>query len=679
MKRFGVIVGLLFLTGTAAFSADVTYSAYHNPAEVYDLLMSWQDEHPGFSELITIGKTLENRNLVIFRLADEDPALVPPESRPAVFISANFEGIHMIGTEGAIMLIEKLISGFGSDENINRILQERTVYVAPLLNPDAAALYFADVKQEQSWNMQPVDDDTDGNKDEDGPEDLNGDGWITQMRVKDPEGEYLSHPANPRMMKKADSAKGEQGIYKVYTEGIDNDGDGEINEDPKGGIELNRNFPHDFEYLSKRAGMWPVSAQENIALLEFLTSKPQIGMVLNFSTENTFLNLQQTGQTRSAGGKVKVPEQYAEFLGLDPDAEYEIKELVEILKGMNLGIPMEIDESLVAMMLGLGPAMDIDNQDRPFLQAVSDEYKKALEEAGLNYPVNRAEGVKKGSFAAYCYFQYGVQVFSSDLWRIPEPKEEKDEEGLTVDKLKEMSSEEFLALGEEKIDAFLRKLGAPDRFQAAMVMKMVESGQVNPERMAQMIEQMSRPAAGDGEKHPDAYILDWAAANLDGTGFVEWETFDHPDLGEVEIGGFIPYLKVTPPPGLMEKTVDFHADFYLGLMDKMADFQIESINVEKLEKGLYELEVTFINRGWFPTSTAQGRRARRAWPIRVELDLKKNQHIFSGKRIVMIPFINGSGDTRTITWTLRAPEGSQLNLDAGAPKLGFLSRTIELR
>ncbi len=680
MKRFAFIVVLLFLLGAfTAFSADVTYSSYHTPENVVALLTSWHTEHPGISKLITIGKTMDNRDLLIFRLADEDSALVPPESRPAVFVSANLEGLHLVGTEAALMLTGKLLSGYGSDESITRLLRNRTIYVAPLLNPDGSACYFADVKHEQSWNMEPVDDDADGERDEDGPDDLNGDGWITQMRVKDPEGEYLPHPANPRLMKKADSAKGEQGIYKLYTEGIDNDGDGEINEDPKGGIELNRNFPHDFEYLSKRAGMWPVSAQENIALLEFLTSKPQIGMVLNFSTENTFLNLQQTGQTRSAGGKVKVPQQYAEFLGLDPETEYEIKELVDILKGMNLGIPMEIDESLVAMMLGLGPAMDIDNQDRPFMETVGDDYKKALEEAGLDYPIKKTEGVKKGSFAAFCYFQYGVHVFSSDLWQVPEPKKEEDEDALTVDKLKEMSSDEFLALGEEKIDAFLRELGAPDRFQASMVMKMVESGQVTPDRMAQMIEQMPRPAASDGEEHPEVYILKWAEMNLDGNGFVEWESFSHPDLGEVEIGGFMPYLKIIPPASHIEKTMDMHSDFYIGLMKKMADFQIREVKVESLERGLYKVEAEFINKGWFPTSTAQGRRARTAWPIRIALDLNGKQRVFSGKRIITIPFINGSGAVRTVEWTIQAPEGSEITLNAGAPKLGFQSRSIELR
>lgn len=82
--------------------------------------------------------------------------------------------------------------------------------------------------------------------DEDGPEDLNGDGYITLMRVKDPEGNYIIDPKEPRLMRLADPKKGEKGMYKIYSEGLDNDDDGQINEDPLGGVEINRNFPHDF-------------------------------------------------------------------------------------------------------------------------------------------------------------------------------------------------------------------------------------------------------------------------------------------------------------------------------------------------------------------------------------------------------------------------------------------------
>jgi len=679
MKRvlYGVwALCLVLILALSATAEQPGFEAYHSPQEVNALLRAWSGEFPQLAKVIPIGKSGGGKELLVLRVAA--PGSVDPDSRPAVFVSANIEGSHLVGTEAALMLSRKLLDGSGNDPKIKALLEERTVYVAPVLNPDAAQGYFSKVRWEHRTNAEPVDDDADGALDEDGPDDLNKDGLITMMRVKDPEGKWLPDPSEPRLMKKADPQKEEKGLYKIYTEGLDNDQDGEFNEDPPGGIELNRNFPHDFEYGVKAAGMWPVSARETIALLEFLTTRRNIAMVLNFSTENTILNLQQTGRAAAAGDRFKVPERFAAFLGLDPEKEFTMQELIDILKGMNIGGGMEIDESIVAMILGLGPAMNIDNQDMPFIEAVQKDYKDGLKEAKLEGLEKRAEGVGKGSFAAYCYFQYGVPVFSTDLWKVPEPKKEQPKDALTVDKLKGMTSEDFLALSDETIEAFLREQGAPANFKPEMVRKMVESGRVTPEKMAEMIEKMPRkPAAEEGE-HPEAYILHWADAALPGKGFVDWTPFRHPDLGEVEIGGFAPFVKTTPPPSEMKPSLSFHTDFYIDLMGRLPELKIKETKVETLEDGLFQVTVYFTNEGWFPTSTAQGRRARAAWPIRVELEISGNQTLFSGRKIETIPFIGGSGDTKKLEWIIHGKKGSRVTVTAGSPRLGSAAATIVL-
>jgi len=402
-------------------------------------------------------------------------------------------------------------------------------------------------------------------------------------------------------------------------------------------------------------------------------------MVLNFSTENTFLNLQQTGRARAAADKFKVPKRFATFLGLDPEKEYGMQELINILKGMDILGGMEIDESLIAMMLGLGPAVSIDKQDMPYIEAVQKDYKDALKKAKLDYPEKRAKGVGKGSFNAYCYYQYGVQVFSSDLWAIPEPEKKPAKDALTADKLKSMSSEEFLALGEEKIEAFLKEQGAPANFKASMLMNMVKSGRITPEKMSEMIEKMAKkPALKEGE-HPDSYILEWSDSVLKGKGFVAWKPYKHPTLGEVEIGGFVPYLKTTPPPSEIKKTVSFHTDFYINLMDRLSELKIKQTKTENIENGLYQVTVYFTNPGWFPTSTAQGKRAQTSWPITVRLKTSKGQSIFSGRPIVTIPFIGGSGDTKKVEWTIRGKKGSKITITANSPKLGSVTTTVVLQ
>ena len=679
MKRFlfGFLSLFLFFALIQTTTAqEINFDTYHNPSAVNSMLKSWSRQFPQIAQTINIGKSEGGMDLLVLRIAANNG--VAPDSRTAVFVSANLEGTHLVGTEAALMLAHKLLTQYNKDQKITGLLQDRTVYVAPLLNPDAAQGYFADVRFERTTDDKPIDNDGDGLVDEDGPDDLNKDGQITQMRVKDPEGTWLPHPNKTQLMKRADPNKGETGVYKIYTEGLDNDGDGEYNEDPVGGIAINRNFPHDFEYGLKTAGLWPASAKETIALLEFLTGRDNISLILNFSSENTILNLQQTGRASAAGDKFKVPERFASFLGIDPEQEFTMQELIDLLNSMNIGGGIEIDESIVAMILGLGPAMNIDQQDMPMFQAIQKDYKDALKEAQLEELEKRAQGVGKGSFVAYCYYQYGVPVFSTDLWKVPEPQKEQAKDALTVEKLKSMSSEDFLALDNEAIAAFMKEQGAPDNFKPDMIRKMVESGKVDPAKMAEMIEKMPKQAKTAEGEHPEGYILDWADSVLEGTGFVDWIPFEHPTLGEVEIGGFVPFLKTTPPSSLMKKTLSFHTDFYIGLMERLPEMEVEKTEVKALGDSLYEVTLYLTNKGWFATSTAQGRRARTAWPIRVELKLADGQTIFSGRRLVTIPFINGSGDTKKAEWTIQGKKGSKITITAKTPRLGSVTATVVL-
>lgn len=663
----------------ALFLSAAPLERYHTPEEVNASLKTLGERHAQTAELLTIGRSAGGKDIKVLRIASENPSYSKPENRPSILVTANLEGTHLIGTEAALHLAGELLTRYGKDKNITQLLHTRTIYIAPLLNPDVAGFYFSDLKIERKGNLKPVDDDLDGRDDEDGPDDLNKDGVITQMRVKDPEGTQIAHPSESRLLIQADPKKGQSGLYKVYTEGLDNDGDGLINEDHPGGVELNRNFPHDYEYNNPQTGLHPLSEKETVALIQFMLSKPNIVLVLNYSTENTFLNLQQTGRAQAAGNKIKATGRFATMLGLEEDKEYEVQEIVDIIKNSGM-VPagMEVDASLVAMIFGSGPAMNIDNLDMPSFLEIQKQYKDALKKAEPDYPQNRATGVVKGSFAAYCYFQHGVQVFSSDLWAVPEPKKEPVKDALTPEKLKDMSNDDFLALGEDKIAAFLKEQGAPDNIKPAMVINMVKSGQLTPARMADMIDQMPKKPGGDGEEHPDAYLLKWAAEARPDKGFVDWTSFNHPTLGEVEIGGFVPYLQ-TPPPALAEKTIAVHTDFYIGLMEKIGQIAVKKVHVAALENGLYRLTVHFTNPGWFPTSTAQARRARTAWPIRIECGLSRSQTIFSGQNVVTLPFLDGSGGTAKAEWTIKGKKGSKVTLTASAPGLGTETVSVVLQ
>ena len=163
---------------------------------------------------------------------------------------------------------------YRSNAKVKQRLDNSVFYIVPRVNPDGAEAMWAAVKWARR-TKRPLDDDNDGRMDEDGPEDLNKDGVITVMRVKEPDGDYMIDPEEPRLMRRADPKKGERGRLRSTWEGIDNDGDGFINEDGAGGVDINRNFMHEYPYYKPEAGLYMVSEAETRAVLAFMRRPPQ--------------------------------------------------------------------------------------------------------------------------------------------------------------------------------------------------------------------------------------------------------------------------------------------------------------------------------------------------------------------------------------------------------------------
>ncbi len=224
----------------------------------------------------SLGTSREGREIWLVEI--RNPSGTPVDTRPGLLIVGNLEGDHLVGSALALETIRYLIDQNGGEAN----LDEQVVYVVPRLNPDGAEAMFAAVHHARRGNARPYDDDNDGRIDEDPPEDLNGDGFITVMRVPDPSGDYIIHPDDARLMKRADAGEGESGAYTLYREGRDSDGDGFLNEDGAGGVDLNRNFQHAYPYYERDAGPHMVSESEARALMDFVVAQRNIGAILTF-------------------------------------------------------------------------------------------------------------------------------------------------------------------------------------------------------------------------------------------------------------------------------------------------------------------------------------------------------------------------------------------------------------
>ncbi len=202
----------------------------------------------------------------------------------AVLLVAGADGRHPAGTEMALKLAENL-AALPAD-SLSRLLQNKTLYIIPGLSPDALEQASSALKYERSGNATTRDDDRDGLTDEDGFEDLNGDGLITQLRIEDPTGTYIVSKTDPRLLVKADPAKGETGKYLLISEGRDNDKDGQFNEDGAGGVNIDKNFTYNYPAFEKEAGEYQASEPETRAFLDFLYKNTHIHTVIHFGLGN---------------------------------------------------------------------------------------------------------------------------------------------------------------------------------------------------------------------------------------------------------------------------------------------------------------------------------------------------------------------------------------------------------
>ncbi len=275
-KRFISTLGLALMLGGRLWAQ----SAYPDQSALTKRLQQINAQHKNLTSLQSIGKTSTGKDLWVLSVGQGDA-----RKKPAVVIIANVEGWHLAGTELSLQTAEKLLAQASTD-SVSKLLASKTFYFIPSLNPDAAAQFFAKLKYERSGNARITDDDRDGRTNEDGPDDLNGDGFITQIRIEDPEGNYRLSKGDSRVLVKADPSKGEQGRYLVYTEGIDNDKDGEFNEDGEGGIQLNKNFTFDYEPFKPGAGDYPVSEPENRALIDWLYENKNVYALITFGMSN---------------------------------------------------------------------------------------------------------------------------------------------------------------------------------------------------------------------------------------------------------------------------------------------------------------------------------------------------------------------------------------------------------
>jgi len=282
---FTVLIFMVFINmiSAAKLTLPLRFDFYYTLDQVHEALKVLNETYPDMTTLDLVGKSEEGRSIYVMTI--NNPKTGKALEKPGVWVDGNIHGNEIQGGEICLYTMDYLLGNYSTNKELAELMDKNCFYFCPVVNPDGRYHFFADANDPNSNRglRIPADDDRDGLYDEDFPDDLDGDGNITRMRKRDPFGQFKTHPEDPRLMVRV--KPGEKGEWTMLgDEGIDNDGDGRVNEDSEGYVDPNRNWGFDWapEYVQGGAGQYPFSGVGLKALGEWAIQRTNICMVWSF-------------------------------------------------------------------------------------------------------------------------------------------------------------------------------------------------------------------------------------------------------------------------------------------------------------------------------------------------------------------------------------------------------------
>ncbi len=522
---------------------ELRFDHNHTYADVVAYLNQVVRNYPEIARLHNIGKSYEGRDLLVLEVTNQSTG--DGLAKPGYWIDGNLHSSEVMGTEVTLKNIDVLVTQYGSDPFITNLVDTRTIYLMPKLNPDGSDYYLTHPDGMRS-SVRPHDSDWDGALDEDPPEDLDGDGNIAQIRVRDVTGPMKTSAEDARLMVRVEA--GEPGEWRVYSEGIDNDNDGRFNEDGVGGLDINRNWPGQWqqEYIQSGSGRYPLSEPETRAVVDFLFAHPNVTGLINH---------------HMAGNFVYRPPTAKHF---DPVTGEEI--------------PMSTQDLAVFTFFG-----------NKYSELINDQEVTPV--FGRSGPPRY--GAIWGVMIGWAYDHYGVFSWVPEMGSFA-PFADYDDDGEATE--------------------------------------------------------MER--------------LRWNDTEMNGEVFVDWTPYDHPQLGQVEIGGFLrktydedrgQYNNVMCTPGpVFEEFLQEHTDWNLWMVSMSPYVQVTEVTADEVESGFMRITAKVQNQGYLPTNvTEQAIRNRTAKTVKVTISLEGAELVF-GDETQDVGHLEGNrSESVTVEWMIR--------------------------
>lgn len=267
------------------------FDHFYRYDELTALLFAYAEARPNLVSVRSIGKSYEGRDIWVVVVTNLASGM--DIDKPAMWIDGNIHAAELTASTTCLYYLHHLLQEHGGTTaeagQINRLLDTRTLYIVPRLNPDGAELALADRPRHIRSSTRPYPY-TEAPVDGLTVEDIDGDGRILTMRVPDPHGGYKKHASDPRLMVPREPGESGGEYYRLIPEGFIRNHDGltvKVNSDREG-LDLNRNFPGEWrqEFQQLGAGPYPTSEPEVRAMVEFITGHPNIGAAISFHTHS---------------------------------------------------------------------------------------------------------------------------------------------------------------------------------------------------------------------------------------------------------------------------------------------------------------------------------------------------------------------------------------------------------
>ena len=606
---FGVLVIFLCLSFTSALDKPTKVKAlnkydfyhYYEYDELTNFLKDMNKAYPELTELRSLNKSDMGRD--VWMLVINNPKTGSEEDKPGFFLN-QIHSSEVIAAASSCYTIWDLLENYGKKKEITSAVDNLVWYIVPRLDVDGAEAYLTG--KPAGEDPDPRDEDGDYLFDEDPPEDIDGDGFIVQMRQKDPKGEWKISDKDPRIMvRKAPDETGGT-YYKTYSEGIDNDGDEKINEDSfRTRFLSNRNYPGNWRPVTVQggAGRYPMEERTTRAEVDFAVTHPNIAIYV---------------QHHCCGRVILRPH----TTGLDKDFK--------------------------------------NQRDLQLYKVIS---ARCLEHSGWDL----ATSVYDWNWPRGTPNRKSTQIY-------------RDKEGKIKNAPRGMYPEE------DEAQSFYDFAGSLDGCEC-------ESGYFawgsSLETMYDLFgifsmgdEHWASPDYDKDGEVTEKERLKWNDEELDGKLFIDWHKFDHPTLGEVEIGGW-KRRKTSPPEGeLIQKECEMGNAYVIYLAGQAAKIKIAEPEIVDKEGGIFQVDIKVGNKGFLPTATQQAVEVNMVEPVLLEVEPNENVEILLGEKKVKLGQIDGHSESEKTTYLVRVKDPSQqavLKVHAKSQKAGKDSKEIVIK